>query len=335
MPMWIVSSSDNRFLDVNDAALKHYGYGKEEFMSLKAEKILPEEDQNGFSPESNENLPGINYRGILRHKKKDNTIIDVEIYSNDFINEGKEARLILANDISEKIKAEESLNRSYKEIRHLASHLQDIREEERAGIAREIHDELGQQLTALKMDMAWVSKRLTLRDDGQIKQKIVDTIELLDITIKTVRKIATDLRPSILDNLGLIAAIEWQSEEFEKRTGIITRFKVDVVDYDFSPQIAIGLFRICQESLTNITRYAEAKNTFIALQQKDGELLLTIRDNGKGFDKLKISHKKTLGLLGMRERTLMMGGNYEMVSVQGKGTTIFIRIPFPVLQVTK
>ena len=172
------------------------------------------------------------------------------------------------------------------------------------------------------------------RDNGQIRQKLDDTIELIDATIKTVRRIATDLRPSILDNLGLIAAIEWQSEEFEKRTGIITQFIVDVTEFDFSPQMAIGLFRICQESLTNITRYAEAKNAFITLQQKDDELLLTITDNGKGFDMLQISHKKTLGLLGMRERALMMGGNYEMISGQGKGTSLFIRIPYPALQVT-
>src|ERR1700730_18141573 len=107
MPMWMVSSFDNRFVDVNDATLKHYGYTKEEFISLDAEKIRPEEDEKHFLIESRENIPGRSYHGISRHKKKDNSIINVEIYANDFINEGKEARLILANDISEKIKAEE------------------------------------------------------------------------------------------------------------------------------------------------------------------------------------------------------------------------------------
>jgi PAS domain S-box-containing protein len=333
--MWMISSSDNRFIDVNDAALNHYGYGKEEFISLSAEKIRPEEDKKRFLIESKENIPGINYRGVWRHKKKDNSIIDVEVYANDFIHEGEETRLILANDISEKIKGENNLKHSYEEIRLLASHLQEIREEERAVIAREIHDELGQQLTGLKMDMSWISKRLYLQDNGQIKQKIDGTLKLLDVTIKTVRRIATDLRPSILDNLGLIAAIEWQSEDFEKRTGIITRFTADMNEFDFSPQMAIGLFRICQESLTNIARHAEAKNSYITLQQKNGELLLTITDNGKGFDVDKISHKKTLGLIGMRERALMMGGEYEMVSEKGKGTTLFIRIPDQVLIVTK
>jgi len=332
MPMWMISTSDDRFVDVNDSAVMHYGYSKEEFMSLNTTKIRPEEDKKRYLTESGENTPGKNYHGIWRHQKKDHTIINVEIYANDFIHEGKQARLILANDISEKIKAEESLKFSYEEIRQLASHLQDIREEERAGIAREIHDELGQQLTVLKMDMSWMSKRLSAETIGEVNQKINSTIELLDVTIKTVRRIATDLRPSMLDDLGLIATIEWQCEDFEKRTGITTRFTEDMTEFDFPEQMAIGLFRICQESLTNIARHSSAKNAFITIQQISGELVLTISDDGKGFDARKIGYKKTLGILGMRERTLMMGGQYEIVSEKGKGTTLSIRIPFQSLK---
>ncbi len=328
VPMWLISTSDDRFVDVNEAAVNHYGYSKEEFMSLNTTKIRPEEDKKRYLSESGENKPGKNYHGIWRHQKKDHTIINVEIYANDFTHEGKQARLILANDISEKIKAEESLKYSYEEIRQLASHLQDIREEERAGIAREIHDELGQQLTVLKMDMSWMSKRLSAEPSGEINKKINSTLELLDVTIKTVRRIATDLRPSMLDDLGLIATVEWQCEEFGRRTGITTRFIEDMTEFDFPPQMAIGLFRICQESLTNIARHSSAKNAFITMQQMSGELLLTISDDGQGFDAHKIGHKKTLGLLGMRERTQMMGGKYEIVSEKGKGTTLSIRIPF-------
>ena len=334
LPMWMISTSDDRFVDVNDAAVIQYGYGKKEFMSLNTAKIRPEEDKKRYLIESKENVAGKNYRGIWRHQKKDHSIINVEIYANDFMHEGKQARLILANDISEKIKAEESLKHSYDEIRQLASHLQDIREEERAGIAREIHDELGQQLTGLKMDMFWISKRLNKEKDGLIEQKINNTLDLLDVTIKTVRRIATDLRPSILDDLGLIATIEWQCEEFERRTGIITKFAEDMTEFDFPAQMAIGLFRICQESLTNIARHSAAKNAFITLQQIGFELLLTISDDGKGFDAYNIDHKKTLGLLGMRERTLMMGGKYEITSEISKGTTLSIRIPYQSLKVS-
>ncbi|HLA58534.1 MAG TPA: PAS domain S-box protein [Puia sp.] len=333
MPMWMISTSDNRFVDVNNAAVIQYGYGKEEFMALNTDTMRPEADKKRYLSESEENTPGKNYHGIWRHQKKDHSIINVEIYANDFVHEGKQARLILANDISEKIKAEESLKFSYDEIRQLASHLQDIREEERAGIAREIHDELGQQLTGLKMDMSWVSKRLNAEANGEINQKINGTLELLDVTIKTVRRIATDLRPSMLDDLGLLATVEWQCDEFERRTGITTRFIEDMTEFEFPARMAIGLFRICQESLTNIARHSSAKNAIISIQQMSGELQLTISDDGKGFDAHKIGHKKTLGLLGMRERTLMMGGKYQIVSEKGSGTTLSIRIPFQSLKI--
>jgi PAS domain S-box-containing protein len=333
LPMWMISTSDDCFVDVNDAALVQYGYGKEEFMSLNTIKLRPGEDEKRHLTESKENIPGKSYRGIWRHQKKNHSIINVEIYANDFMHEGKQARLILANDISEKIKAEEGLKHSYDEIRQLASHLQDIREEERAGIAREIHDELGQQLTGLKMDISWVSKRLNSEKDAQIKEKLNSTLDLLDVTINTVRRIATDLRPSILDDLGLIATLEWQCEEFERRTGIKTRFVEDMTEFDFPPQMAIGLFRICQESLTNIARHSAARNVIITLQQVGFELRLTITDNGKGFDTAKTDDRRTLGLLGMRERTLMMGGKYEMTSEKDKGTTLSVTIPYQLLKI--
>jgi PAS domain S-box-containing protein len=334
MPMWMISTSDDRFVDVNDAAVTQYGYGKEEFMSLNATDIWPPEDEKRHLNESKENIPGKNYRGICRYQKKDRSIIYVEIYANDFMHESKQARLILANDITERIKAEESVKHSYDEIRQLASHLQNIREEERASIAREIHDELGQQLTGLKMDMFWVLKKLDSGKEEIIRQKIGNTIDLLDVTIKTVRRIATDLRPSMLDDLGLIATIEWQCEEFEKRTGIITQFVEDMTELDFPSQMAIGVFRICQESLTNIARYSAAKNAYIKLQQVGFELLLTIRDNGKGFDVHKVDLKKTLGLLGMRERAMMMGGKFEIVSELDLGTTLSIKIPYQLLKIS-
>ena len=125
----------------------------------------------------------------------------------------------------------------------------------------------------------------------------------------------------------MIAAIEWQSQEFEKRSGIITRFESEIDNFSFSPSVAIGLFRICQESLTNVARYAEAKNVFMKLQQTDKQILLTIIDNGKGFDINKI-RKKTLGLLGMKERSLMMGGKFEILSEEGKGTSLNVRISY-------
>jgi len=232
-------------------------------------------------------------------------------------------------ELEEQVKKKTAeLTDSYQEIRELASHLQDVREEERASIAREIHDELGQQLTGLKMDLSWIAKRKMVQDDIEAKQKAVIILNLLDTAIKTVRKIATDLRPSILDDLGLIAAIDWQSGEFGRRSGISTEFISTMPEFRYSSRIAIGLFRICQESLTNVARHAEASKICISLQEQDKDnILLKIEDNGKGFEVRQIGDKKTLGLLGMRERTLMMGGEFRIESDPGKGTTLFVTVP--------
>jgi signal transduction histidine kinase len=167
-----------------------------------------------------------------------------------------------------------------------------------------------------------------VQDDIEAKQKAVIILNLLDTAIKTVRKIATDLRPSILDDLGLIAAIDWQSKEFGRRSGISTEFTSTMPEFGYSSGIAIGLFRICQESLTNVARHAEASKIRISLEKHDKDkILLKIEDNGKGFEVRQIGDKKTLGLLGMRERTLMMGGEFRIESDPGKGTTLFVTVP--------
>jgi signal transduction histidine kinase len=230
-------------------------------------------------------------------------------------------------DISERRQAEEAILRGSEELRLLASHLQEVREEERAAIAREIHDELGQQLTGIKMDISWISKRWNRQQDDPIAQKLGSTLGLLDNTIRTVRRIATELRPSILDDLGLIAAIEWQSQEFKRRSGINTNFRTSITDFQFEPSTAIGLFRICQESLTNVARHANAKNVWISLDWAEDRLTLMIRDDGKGMDKTTTAGKKTLGLLGMQERALMMGGSLVINSINGKGLTLEVTVP--------
>jgi len=272
------------------------------------------------------------WQGEICNQAKDGTIYWVDTTIFPFLNEKGEPYEYLAirADISERKKRENELQQSYQDIRHLASHLQDIREEERAGIAREIHDELGQQLTGIKMDLSWISRRIP-RESNEIKEKVNGTLELLDTTIKTVRRIATELRPSILDDLGLIAAIEWQSQEFQKRSGIATEFVSSLPEFDGSSAIAIGLFRICQESLTNIARHAEAGKVRITLQEKgEASILLKIEDDGNGFLPDMIGRKKTLGLLGMKERTVMMGGDFEIISQPGKGTTLSVTVPMTI-----
>ncbi|MFT3682809.1 MAG: PAS domain S-box protein [Ferruginibacter sp.] len=230
-------------------------------------------------------------------------------------------------DISEMKKTEERLQKSYEQIRQLAAHLQNIREEERTNMAREIHDELGQQLTGLNMYISWLNKKVQPHDP-EIKEKFTNALELIEDTVKLVRKISTKLRPSMLDDLGLIAAIEWQSNEFEKRSGIKTEFVNLTGNLPIPGTVATGLFRIFQESLTNVARHAEASKIIASLERKDGNLVLTIADNGKGFVLNEIGSKKTLGLFGMKERSMVMGGQYEIKTAPGEGTTVCITVPF-------
>jgi PAS domain S-box-containing protein len=241
---------------------------------------------------------------------------------------GKVVRLFgTAQDITERKKAEETLRQSYEEIRRLTDHLQKIREEERTHIAREIHDELGQQLTVLKMEVKGLNKKLRDAEEG-VKEKIGDILELLDTTVKSVRRISSELRPNLLHNLGLAAAIDWHLKEFEKRSGIETSFNEPREEPALSDSTKNGLFRIFQESLTNVSRHANANKVKVGLEQKGQQLFLSIEDNGQGFEKEGIAAKDTLGILGMKERSQMMGGNYEIISIPGKGTTVIIAVPY-------
>lgn len=326
LPMWMFTIPERNIIEVNNAAVSHYGYTREEFLNLNLLDLRPDEDKEIFIEETKHAFPGIRRTGVWRHKKKDGTIIHVEIFRDDIIYKGREVRLVLINDISEKFITEQRLKESHEELRNLASHLQDIREEERAVIAREIHDELGQQITGLKMDVSWISKRIQSEDPG-IHQKVKSVLQLLDETVKTVRKIATELRPSILDDLGLIDALQWYSLEFEKRFGIPVSFHTTVEEVTILKNVAIGLFRIYQESLTNVARHANASFVTTDFTVEGGTLKLTITDNGKGFDPGISGIKKTLGLLGMKERTLMMGGTYVINSTPGKGTTVYVSVP--------
>ena len=221
-------------------------------------------------------------------------------------------------DISDKVKVEN-------ELRDFSIRIQNIREEERTNIAREIHDELGQQLTGLKMDLSWIHKKLDV-DDIIVNEKISDALKIIDLTIQSVRRIATELRPSILDDLGLIAALEWQCEEFQNRFNINASFFSNVSFVAIEKDTATALFRICQESLTNVVRHSGANKTITTLHLEHGSLKLQISDNGIGFDLDKIKVKKTLGILGMRERANMINADYS-ISSNNTGTTILVIVP--------
>ena len=231
-------------------------------------------------------------------------------------------------DVTERKKAEESLNESYEEIRSLSEHLRTVREEERKYIAREIHDELGQYLTVLKMDVGSINKKIHTTDEA-VRRKLDGLTDMIDKIVHSVRRIASELRPSLLDDLGLAAAIGWHLEEFEKQSGMKTEFLETKEELDLPEPIKTHLFRILQESLTNIARHSQATEVKVDFARNNRELVLTISDNGIGFNPDTLNQKRTLGILGMKERATIIGGNYKIDSTPGKGTRITVIVPLP------
>jgi PAS domain S-box-containing protein len=239
---------------------------------------------------------------------------------------GKVVRLLgTAVDVTQQQKARKELVKMNLELRQLTSHLQNVREEERTHMAREIHDELGQQLTGLKMDLAWLKKKISVDEDA-ILNKLNSALQLVDGTINTVRKIATELRPSIIDDLGIKEALDWQCQEFTKRTGINVSFTSAIEKLNLPQAIPTALFRIVQEALTNVARHSKATKVNCTFEESNNELLLCVWDNGQGFS-LSNQERKTLGLLGIRERVAILKGQYSIASEPGQGTSISIKIP--------
>ncbi len=212
-------------------------------------------------------------------------------------------------------------------LRNLAQHLESIREEEKTRIARQVHDELGQMLTALKMDAAWLSRRLS-KDDDPLGQKARAMSELISTTIQSVQRISAELRPGLLDDLGLVAALEWQSREFQARTDIDCQLDLaDEGGLELAPDLKTALFRIFQEILTNVARHAQATAVKISLALHDHQLRLIIQDNGEGITPAQISDPKSLGLAGMRERLHPWHGELQIEGSPEAGTTVTVTVP--------
>ncbi len=226
---------------------------------------------------------------------------------------------------------ERQLKESYDKVRQLAAHIQSVREEERTSIAREIHDELGQLLTVLKMDLAFFQKKVVQFSLQNTYKEAIQDIQsmsnLIDTTINTVRKIATELRPEILDDLGLREAIEWEIQMFQNRSGIKCTFNTNVDHLDLDRERSTALFRILQETLTNVARHSGAVAVGITLEHQNHYLILQVADNGKGIADQKSSQERSFGILGMRERALLIGGEFTINGENGKGTTVTVKVP--------
>ena len=292
--------------------------------------LIYEDDQTKVNSIAYGLMEGLVDRDVSLNRSytKDRKVIYCEWYNS--VSRDDQAKVInilsLAHDVTERKKAEEKLNQSYEQIRSLSAHLGTIREEERKYIAREIHDELGQYLTVLKMDVGLLNKKIHVTDET-VQRKLQGLPGIIDNIVYSMRRIALELRPSLLDDLGLSAAIGWHLKEFQTQSGIKTYFSEWEEEPDLPEPVKTHLFRIVQESLTNIVRHSKASEVKINLVAEDHELTLTISDNGIGFNPEKVDQEINFGILGMKERTSIIKGNYNIQSKPGDGTRVIITVP--------
>ena len=234
-------------------------------------------------------------------------------------------------DITESRKASDELRRSGEQFQDLSAHLEWVREQERAAISREIHDELGQALTALKMDLSWLGRRLSGETGQPPREKLLERIasmsQIADGTLNRVRRISSELRPGLLDDLGLPAAIEWQTREFEARAGVRCEFRSEVTEERLDRELATAMFRILQETLTNVARHANASRVEVELTQHADRLMLAVRDDGNGIPAEGPGRAHSMGLMGMKERARRLGGLLTVAGRPGKGTEVVVAVP--------
>lgn len=231
----------------------------------------------------------------------------------------------LRQEIEERSAAEKDLKASQESLRALAAHLHSVREEEWKRIAREFHDQLGQALTGLKMDLSWMTSRLP-SGSRALRERVQSMSDLIDATMESVRQSVSRLRSDVLDELGLPAAIEWQAEEFQRRSGIRCAVSVPAGPAQLDTSRATAVFRILQELLTNVARHAGATRVDVSLRCEAGQLLLAVEDNGRGIDGEAARSPKSLGLMGVRERVLPFGGRVYVRGVRGKGTVVKVTV---------
>ncbi len=322
-------TSDNRFgrfIEVNKKAIETYLYSREEFDYLNPLTLIPPEHLKKHEEITQRLIKEKHVIYEIEYFRKDKRRIPVEINAHLFEYRNQPTVLSIVRDVSERKRAQEALKRFGLQLRSLASRLQDIREEERTMIAREIHDELGQLLTVLKIEISLLCKQFAEKNE-QVQLKVSTISDLISQAVLTIQQITSKLRPGILDEVGLVAALEWQTEEFSKHTGIPCKVHFPREEIELDRERATALFRIFQESLTNIARHAQAKRVSVFLKRLEEKVVLEVVDNGLGINRQQIESPQSLGLLGMRERAMVFGGHLEIHGVPGQGTRVKVELP--------
>lgn len=329
----LVRDMGNRIVLWTRGAESLYGFSKEEALGQISHELF----QTTF-PESAEHFDKVlrrtgRWEGTLVHRKRDGerlVVASQQIVYHDL--GGQPVRILEADaDITERQQAATELHQSREQLRALADRLLRAREDEAARIARELHDRFGQCLTTIKMDVRSMERDLAgeLTSDvaGALREKAQAIGQTVDETVQTVRAIATQLRPGILDDLGLAAAVEWQMKDFQKRSDILCVLTLPGGDPHLGRDQATAIFRIFQEILTNIARHAQATKVWVHLEEEKDKITMEVEDNGVGISPAQLAERRSLGLLGMRERAAAFGGTVEIVGSKGQGTTVIVQMP--------
>ena len=317
LPMWVVDDDTLGFLAVNDAAVRLYGYSREEFLAMRAEGFLPRVRSGSV------------FRGAFRHPRKGGEPLDVDAVGHLVGWRGRPARLVVINDISERLRAQAALERvnrelelSHERLRALSRRLLEIQEEERARLARDLHDDIGQALTALKIQVE--SLRGARGAAPSSASRVEDCVDTIQSTLERVRQLSLSLRPPQLDDLGLAAALRSHLDRQARVAGLASHFDAADAPPELSPDTETACFRVAQEAITNVLRHARARNLWVRLYDDAGRLALSVRDDGAGFD---VRAVRGLGLAGMEERTALVGGSLELRAAPGKGTIVLATFP--------
>lgn len=321
-PMWILDDLSRRFLAVNNAAIRHYGYSAQEFLGMSIRELsMTEKDAMA---------PGTQRSITTHHYLKNGGEIEVAVFGQATVFEGRRAQLELIEDVTERNRNERKVRESEAQLHHLAERLLCAQEEERTRIARNLHDNLGQQLTALRMALDWTLRRLpespASRTEGEIQRALRSSAAMIGEMTRTVQRIATELRPGLLD-FGIGVAIEYLVQEFQSRSEMICTVDVPEHEAPVDPAMATETYRIFQEVLTNVARHSGATRLDVDLKLEAASLVLEVHDNGKGITQDQIGSSDSIGLLGMRERAAMIGSALSIQGSPESGTTVRLEVP--------
>lgn len=328
-------NGEGRIVLLNGMTEQLFGYSREELLGEPVETLVPDSvrmaharHRANYACQPTTRAMGIGL--ALEGRRKDGSCFPIEISLSPVKSADRFGATAIIRDISERKRSDlqlQALQRSHiDQLRALGGALEKAREDERKAVARTIHDELGQALTAIKIELCRLKQELPADRENWL-ETVDSVLNLVDSTVLSVRRVAANLRPAILDQFGLLAAIEWEAEQFTARTGIVCQLHLQESETEVAPEQATALFRIFLETLTNIVRHANASRVDVWLKRELGSIILEVLDNGRGIMERESSAYGSLGILGMKERALLLGGEFSVHGFSGNGTRVRVRIP--------